>query len=356
MGAAVELFTNLMMHIVLKTHDDSVEFDCHKGESLLFAGLAAGYGLPHECGTGTCGTCKAELMTGEVEHGWVDAPGRKHFGPDTQEILMCQERATSDCSLRIRGVLGSPAIHVPGHAVGTIVTVEPLNRDVLSVEISLDQQVEYQAGQFMLVQVPGVEGYRGWSMASWSAPARTLSFKVKMVPDGKVSGWLKAENRIGSPVKLFGPMGEAVFDPEEMTNLLCIAGGSGLAPMLAILSCASERGHFLHNRADLFFGVRSAADVFALDELGSLVEKHGANLRVVIALSEEKHEGLSMDHPELKFDYGMLDEVVIKHVAAGEGDVTAFLAGPPPMVDAAMRQLLLQVKLPPNRIRYDRFS
>lgn len=345
-----------MMHIVLTTRDGEVEFDCRKEESLLFAGLAAGHGLPHECGTGTCGTCRAELIVGEVDYGWLNAPGREYLDQESQQILMCQERASSDCSLRIRGRLKEPAIHLPRHAVGTITAMKPLNRDVLRVEISIDQQISYQAGQFMLIQVPGVDGYRGWSMASWSAPAGTLIFNVKLVPNGKMSGWLMAANRMGAPVELFGPMGEAVFDQKKMTNLLCIAGGSGLAPMLAILSSASEQGHFLHNRAELFFGVRSAADVFALDELGALAEKHGANLRVVIALSEESPEGLFDRYSQLEFDYGMVDEVVTKHVVAGRDDVTAFLAGPPPMVDATMRQLLLEVKLPPNSIRYDRFS
>jgi toluene monooxygenase electron transfer component len=89
--------------IVVTARSGAVEFACEPGEKILHAGLRSGVELPYECGTGTCGTCKARLVSGRVESEWPDAPGGRYL-KSPAELLMCQCVARDDCALEV-GVL-----------------------------------------------------------------------------------------------------------------------------------------------------------------------------------------------------------------------------------------------------------
>ncbi|HEY4350712.1 MAG TPA: 2Fe-2S iron-sulfur cluster-binding protein, partial [Paraburkholderia sp.] len=65
------------MRIQVNARNRGYEFEALPGERVLHAGLRAGIALPYECATGTCGTCKATLVGGTVNDGWVGAPGKK---------------------------------------------------------------------------------------------------------------------------------------------------------------------------------------------------------------------------------------------------------------------------------------
>ena len=342
------------MKIELAHRDGAVAYDCAPGERILLAGLRAGHGLPHECGTGTCGTCKASLVEGRVADAWPQAPGRKHLKEG--EVLLCQVAAESDCKVSVRGRLVASSAPRADSLTGTLQSVTPLNADVLKLEIVPERPIAFEPGQFMLVRVPEVPGYRGWSMARFERPGKKLVFTVKLMPKGSVSGWLAAKSRAGTPVELFGPMGRAFFKPGEDKNLLCIAGGSGLAPMLAILEGAVMDGHLDRFRADLFFGVRRVADLYAMDELMALRDR-APGLALTVALSEEAPgREATMRCPNVTFASGFVHVVAGHAMVQRYADVTAFLAGPPVMVDAAMRMLITEAKLPAKQIRYDKFS
>jgi toluene monooxygenase electron transfer component len=77
------------MRIQVNARNRAFQFDTAPGVRVLQAGLAAGINLPYECGTGTCGTCKARLITGEVEDAWPEAGGRKYL-KQPGEVLMCK--------------------------------------------------------------------------------------------------------------------------------------------------------------------------------------------------------------------------------------------------------------------------
>ena len=65
------------MRVQLNARNRAYEFEAAPGEKILYAGLRARIDLPYECGTGTCGTCKARLVDGRIDDGWPDAPGQE---------------------------------------------------------------------------------------------------------------------------------------------------------------------------------------------------------------------------------------------------------------------------------------
>ena len=346
------------MRIQVNARNRAFQFDAAPGARMLYAGLAAGIHLPYECGTGTCGTCKAKLVTGEVEDAWPQAGGRKYL-KQPGEVLLCQCTAKGDCTLEVANFVYAmdPGACTPVFGRGTVEEARVLTPDVTAFSIALDTPCDFDAGQFVVVQVPGVAGYRGYSMVNFDRAARRLDFVVKKKPGGGASEWLFNGKIEGQQVEWFGPLGAATFYPNLGKNILCIAGGSGIAGMLSILSRARQEHYFNQYAGDVFFGVRTYADAFYLAELGQLAGEFPARLRVTIALSDEEvPDEARASHPALGFDRGLVHEVAARHMEGRYQNVRAYLAGPPPAVDGASRMLLLQAKLTADNIRYDKFS
>ena len=346
------------MRVQLNARNRGYEFEAAPGERLLYAGLAHGINLPFECGTGTCGTCKARLTAGDVDDLWPEASGRTYL-KQPGEFLMCQAAARSDVSVEVASFVYNmdPGACVPSHSRGTVHDRRMLTDDVLSFSVELDRQHDFDAGQFMAMEVPGVPGYRGYSMVNFERRARRLDFVVKKKAGGGCSEWLFDSAADGAQVSLFGPLGAATFFPGVAKHILCIAGGSGIAGMMSILERASQERYFDQFNGYVFFGVRTMNDAFYLEELAAYRREFPQRLRVTVALSDEPVPENARDrHPELDFDHGFVHEVAARHMKGRYQNLRAYLAGPPPAVDAAIRVLLLEAKLTADQIRYDKFS
>jgi toluene monooxygenase electron transfer component len=338
--------------------DTVVEFECDKGESILHAGLRAGFTLPYECASGTCGTCKAVIESGEIVCDWPEAPGHKTVKPDRREFLMCQSRAVGNVNITIERSLKSELAGrlPPSRSGASIELYRRLNDDVIFMSLRLDAPTTFAAGQFALLTVAGVVGSRAYSMVNFALDTSQIDLLVKRLPGGGLTSWLFEKDRTGAEVQIFGPLGMAVFEPELGHPLCLMAGGSGIAGMMAILEQATTLGYFATLSGDVFFGVRTGADVFFLNELSALVEIAGSNLSVTVALSHDQDSRkLSTRFPLLCFQPGFVHDVA-RPVAVRLENAMYFVAGPPPMVDAALRMLLLEAKAPARRIRYDKFS
>jgi toluene monooxygenase electron transfer component len=346
------------MRIQISARNRAFQFESTPGVRMLYAGLAAGIHLPYECGTGTCGTCKAKLVSGDAQDVWPQAGGRKYL-KQPGEVLMCQCVARTDCTLEVANFVYNmdPGACTPVFGRGTVRNAKALTTDVTSFSIELDAPCDFDAGQFVVVQVPGVAGYRGYSMVNFERGARRLDFVVKKKAGGGASEWLFNNAIEGQQVDWFGPLGSATFYPNLGKNILCIAGGSGIAGMMSILSRGCQEHYFDQFSGHVFFGVRTYADAFYLDELSQVAAQFPEKLRITVALSDQDVPGEARQaHPALLFDNGLVHEVAAKHMQGKYQNLRAYLAGPPPAVDGAIRMLLLQAKLTADNIRYDKFS
>jgi toluene monooxygenase electron transfer component len=346
------------VNVVVTAKNGSREFTCAPGEKILHAGLRSGVELAYECATGTCGTCKARLVSGRAESEWPEAPGTRYL-KHAAEFLTCQSLAHDDCALEVGGTLktSEPPPPRPRGGTGVVHGLRRLTSDVAAFDLELDAPLDFDAGQFALLTVPGIAGARAYSMVNYDRRAERLSFVVKKKPGGAVSEWLFGAGIEGARLGLFAPLGHATFHPGVPKHLLCIAGGSGIAGMMSILSLACGERHFGSWDGHVYFGVRTARDGFFLDELEAFRARFPGRLAVTLALSDEDvPTPLTAAYPRFAFARGFV------HAVAGEGmkgrfaDVRAYVAGPPPMVDASLRLLLREARLPPADIRYDKFS
>jgi toluene monooxygenase electron transfer component len=339
------------MRIQVNARNRGYEFDALAAERVLYAGLRAGIDLPYECATGTCGTCKAKLLSGRVKDRWPLAPGRKYVKAEANEFLMCQCVAEEALTLEVSKFVYplEPGACVPQNCAGTLRNVRRLTHDVAGFALELERPRDFDAGQFVLLAPEGVDGYRAYSMCNYGRGARQLDFVVKRKADGAFSEWLFGANREGARLETFGPLGRATFDPALGKNLLLIAGGSGIAGMMSILERAQADDYFARHKVWVFFGVRTMRDAFFLTELSSYPAD------ITVALSEQDVPQKN-DWPKLRFENGLVHEVAKRAMTGRYQNVRAYVAGPPPAVDAAIRVLLLDAKLTTDNIRYDKYS
>jgi len=274
-------------------------------------------------------------------------------------VLMCQARPTSDCVLRVPANLvadpNSPT--KPVHRPGRIEQVRRLNHDVIDFDVVLPGPIPFEAGQFVVIEASGIEGGRAYSMVNFSPDSDRLKLVVKQKPGGGFSDWLFGGDVDSSEVKVFGPLGRATFRPEEGRNILCIAGGSGLAGMLSILERARREDYFRNHTGHVFFGVRTLADGFYLQELSDYAAAGHGKLQVTLALSHARAEGeFHPQFPHLRLASGMVTGAMTQAMAGRFDNLVSFVAGPTPMVDEALRLLIKEARQPSLFVRYDKFA
>ena len=154
-------------------------------------------------------------------------------------------------------------------------------------DLHLGEPMDFEAGQFVVLATGDLSGGRAYSMVNFDNSAAKVALVMKRKPGGGFSDWLFARKDDEVQVEVFGPLGRAVFRPEEDKNIVCIAGGSGIAGMMSILECATRTGHFSDHKGTVFFGVRTLSDAFYLEALARYVAASHGNLEVTIALSDE---------------------------------------------------------------------
>ena len=348
------------MKISVVKKDQRQSFDIEDGERILYAGLRQGLNLPHECATGTCGTCKAALSSGAIRPLWDAAPGAKNCKPAKQEFLMCQSAALGDCEISFRGKMeaNERSQYRPDYFDGRIHEATLLTPDVMQFWVRFDQPLPFQPGQFVVVNTPGLEGGRAYSMVNHSRDSDELEFIVKRFPGGGFSEWMFGDSRNDASVRVFGSLGLATLGPDEGRDLICITGGSGIAGIVSLLGRAVEDGYFERNRAQLFFGVRTWQDLFFQDRLLELNQKTDGKLQITFAFSHgEVPQGeVEKKSPGVDYLQGFVTPLAMEQMGEKYADQIVFLAGPPMMVDDAIRRLVMDIGCPVDAIRYDKFG
>lgn len=346
------------VRVDVKTKRDTAQFEAMCGERLLFAGLRAGLNLPYECASGACGSCQAQVVNAPADalrNLYPSASAARELAPD--RVLMCQTACQGDVELRLFSRLRNlpDTQDRPRYLEGAVRSLERATRDTYALSVGTTEPIPYQAGQFAMLSVEGVPGYRAYSMTTAPRSAGPLEFVIKTKASGAFSHWLCNRAQPGSPVRIFGPLGRAVL-PQSPANLFAIAGGTGIAGILSVLDEAILRGDLGTARATLVFGIRTMADAFFLDRLSDWARIGNGRLTVVVALSEED-SGAAERYPLLSFAAGMVLDVAQARIEKeGLAGTCFFVAGPPPVVDGGLALLCGRFGVARGDVRFDRFQ
>lgn len=256
---------------------------CAADDALLRAGLRAGLGLPYECNVGGCGTCKIEVLEGDTEAVWANAPGLTDRDHAKNRKLGCQTRPRSDCLLRLR--LGTNFI-TPVKSVCTgaeLVGWKDLTRDIREFRFKLEIPTDLLPGQYALLSLPSVEGVRAYSMSN-AFDRSHWEFQIRRAPGGKGTSVLFDGLRRGDRFTVDGPYGAAYLREDFSRDIVSIAGGSGLAPTIAIARGLAARGMLQDRTLWFFFGGRGPKDIVGDSLLRELAD-FGARIKYFAAIS-----------------------------------------------------------------------
>jgi len=340
-----ECSSRMMPRIRVQSEHETLLLECGFDETVLSAALRAGVGVPYECCSGICGTCRFEIVAGEVRSQWPDAPG---LGPRDRRLhrqLACQSRPLSDCVIRLRlDDRYIPAIK-PRRMTGALRSIEPVTRDIRRVTISTGCSAEYLPGQFVLFHLAGVASPRAYSMSNGPNGEGAWEFYIKQIPGGEFTGALFNKTAAGASLELEGPYGMAYLRRTSDRPVLCIAGGSGISPMLSIARALARDQSVrpLH----FYIGGRAPSDV---SSLVSIVEA-ACGARTI-------HVGAAVSDAELAAEwngeFGPIHALVERDLAARLKDFDIYLAGPPPMVQACLA-MLARYEVAADRVHYDAY-
>lgn len=271
-------------------------YNCAPETSLLDAALAAGLHMPHNCRGGACGTCKAQLLEGTVDHGWAMSFAITDEEKAAGYCLCCQSKPRSPkIHLRMQHEMeprraGEIQI-VPAELTATILAAHKATPSVLRLVVAVPREIRlrYVAGMDMEFLLPGLASARPYSIADapdddGSAPDGLLTFYIARHDNGAASGWLHDNARPGEPLTLRGPYGDFAFPRDHDGPVLALAGGTGLSPILSTVTHALAQG--FAPPIQLIFSARSRPEIFALDELTRLARTY-ANFGWTVTLTRD---------------------------------------------------------------------
>jgi NAD(P)H-flavin reductase len=190
------------------------------------------------------------------------------------------------------------------------------------------ESIKFIAGQFVNVEVPRSREVRAYSMANPPSDSHHIELIVKVLPKGIFSSHLESELKVGDRLRLFGPLGRLKVRL-SYRSILAIAGGSGMAPILSMLTDLAEKQ--TTRSVTFLFGARREKDLYFQDRLESLKRLMPA-LETVFALSDEQPQGW-------QGEAGLVTEALVRRMPTLK-NYDAYLCGPPGMIEAAIPLLI----------------
>ena len=330
-----------MTTLRLRIDPDRVEIDATPGETILQAARRAGVALPYECGWGSCGTCKVTLVDGRVELIFPGAPAINPRDARRNRILACQARAVSDAVIaRGPGEWCAPTPPcIEQQAV--LREAECLAPDIRLFTFETAQPVAYRPGQYAILHL-GDGLRRCYSMCNLPG-SNLLQFITKRYDGGKGSSALAALSR-AARITIEIPFGSCTLRRRPGRKVF-IAGGTGIAPILAMMREAAEAQLDFAAPVHVFYGARTPDDLAAGDDLAHAADRvpHARYLPVV-----------ERAPPGWPHGSGFVTDAIAATIA-DPATAEYYVAGPPVMVNA-VKALLRSADVPITQVHYDSFG
>ncbi len=304
------------------------------GQTLLDASLRAGVYLPHACGHGLCGTCKVQVLDGEIEHGPVSSFALMDFEREEGLCLACCATAESDVTIEADIDDEPDALNLPVRSVtATVSRIERLTPTIKGVWAKVDgaEGLPFQAGQYVNVELPNGQGHRPFSFAQSPSNPHEIELDVRLLPGGVATTWIHEELAVGDRLRLAGPYGRFHVRASANMPLLFLAGGSGLSSPRSMILDLVEKGCTLP--ITLVYGARTRDELYYADEFTALAQRL-PTFTYVPALS---HEPEGSDWAGAR---GFVHEAAAAHFDNDFRGVKAYLCGPPAMIDACITTLM----------------
>ncbi|MGV6857803.1 MAG: CDP-6-deoxy-delta-3,4-glucoseen reductase [bacterium] len=333
------------MPFKVKVQPSGRQFEVNENELILDAALRQGLNFPYGCRNGGCGSCMGTVVSGETHY-----PGGTPGGISEEQIaegkaLFCQSIALSDLTLEVQEADAAEGITVK-KLPARVVTLKKLNHDVMLMELKLpaSQRLQFLAGQYIEILLKDGQR-RAFSLANPPHSDEVLQLHIRKVPGGAFTTFVFEQMEEKALLRIEGPLGSFYLREESNRPIILMAGGTGFAPIKAIVEHAIETG--IERPIQFYWGVRAQRDLYLHDLALSWAEHH-PDIEYIPVLSEptenEPWDGRT----------GWVHEAVLEDHADLSG-FDVYLCGPPPMIQAARVPFLIK-NLPEEQIFSDSFE
>lgn len=332
-----------MNHRIALNFEDGVTkfIDARPDELVADAAYRLGLNIPMDCRDGACGTCKCHCESGEYSLGSYIDDAMTEDEARERYVLTCQMKAKSDCVIRIPAASTVCKVKV-GAITATMTEVRQLSASTIGFTVKVDAAapLSYLPGQYVNVSVPGTGQSRSYSFSSMPKNGE-VEFLVRNIPSGMMSGYLANIAKAGDSLTLTGPIGS--FYLRDVTRpLLFLAGGTGLAPFLAMLEKLDQSGSM--QPIHMIYGVTNDADLVEVERLAAFAASIPEFSFVTVVADQNSA------HPQKGYVTHHLPDTALHG-----GNVDIYLCGPPPMVDA-VRSYLSDKGVKPANFYFEKFN
>ncbi len=339
--------------VVIEINSGKRKLDVKGGAPLLTTLGESGIFVPSACGgRGSCGACKVKVLSDVGPHLPTETPYLENEEIEQNVRLSCQIKVKGNLEIEIPESLFNIQEYV-----GTVARLVDVTHDIKEVYIALPQgkEVEFVPGQYGQLEVPPYEKVkaptqRAYSMSSTPSDTNHVEFLVRLVPGGIVTTYVHEHLQEGQKIRVVGPFGEFHVQDTAAT-MICVAGGSGMAPFKSIFNAMIESGQLEQRDVWYFFGARTKRDLFYVEWLEELDKKY-ERFHFVAALSEPQPED------DWSGETGLITDVLAKYLTDPElkaAEKEGYLCGSPGMLDACMA-VMRKFEMSEEKIYFDKFA
>ena len=313
------------------------------GDTVLGLLLSNKIFIPSACGgKATCGFCKGKILEGAGPLLPTEKPYMSRSEIKDGTRLLCQIKVKNDLSVEIKDEYFNVK-----EFNAVVEKVEVLTHDTKLFRFRLlepETEISFKPGQYVQYEIPGTGEYRAYSIASEPADKNIVELIVRLVPGGLCTTHMHNKLKEGDNAHLTGPYGDFFLHEENTTPVVCVGGGSGMAPIRSIVYHSITKGYT--RPIHYFFGARAVKDLYMTEELMEYAEKHDF-FKYTPALSD-------MDHDD-KWDgeTGLITQTMDKYLNDCTG-WEAYMCGPPIMIKYAT-ELLTKKGIRLEDIYFDEF-
>lgn len=322
------------------------QINVEEGQTILQAALRQGVWLPFACGHGTCATCKIQVVEGDVDIGDASPFALMDGERDEGKVLACCATLQSDAVIEADIDVDDDFEGYPVEDyVATVTRIVTLSPTIKGVHLKLDRPMTFQAGQYINLVLPGIEGSRAFSLANPPSRADEVELHIRLIEGGAATTHVHQQLKAGDQLSLSGPYGQYFVRRSQPGDLIFIAGGSGLSSPQSMILDLLEQGDT--RQMTLFQGARNRAELYNHDLFQGLAAKH-SNFSYVPALSQAEKDD------QWTGFCGYVHEAAKEHFGGRFAGNKAYLCGPPPMIDSSI-SALMQGRLFERDIFMERF-
>lgn len=317
-------------------------YEVEADESLLDGALRAGLNLPHSCKGGRCGSCRARLLRGEVYY----PRGRPLALTEAEErggdVLLCQARAKTPVAVEIRQIREVGDVQVKS-LPARLQRMRLLAPNVMGLWLRLPsiEPLDWLPGQYIDVMLSGGRR-RSFSLANPPHDDGLLELHVRRTGRGEFTRQVFESMTEGTLLRIEGPLGQFVLR-EGTGPILLVGGGTGYAPLKAILRHAIETG--VKRPVTLVWGARTRDDLYEDAWLAQLAIDQPLFTYVPVLSEESEGDGYAA---------GLVHEAIASRIPALAG-YDVYVAGPPAMVEAVCGEVT-RLGADPARVFFDSFE